>query len=71
MKQILSVMIIGILLFSSCRQEGQMKRLNATIVDTAAVELRTHRKLIWIDTTMLDQGQRELLRRHLEIERKT
>lgn len=67
MKKIILVTITTLLV--SCKHGKQTEPQQTMGVDTAAIELRTNRKLISIDTLELNSLQRNGLRRYLSEER--
>ena len=66
--RIISILVI-VLLMVSCKQDKRIGINQTTGIDTAAIELRTHRKLISIDTMMLHPQEREHLAFYLKTER--
>ena len=69
MKKIILVTITTLLV--SCKHGKQAESQQTMGVDTAAIELRTNRKLISIDTIMLHPEERKHLARYIKFERKS
>ena len=68
-KKIILVALTTLLV--SCKHGKQAEPQQKTGIDTAAIELRTNRKLISIDTIMLHPEERKHLARYMKLERKS